>query len=96
MYAGLGSNTYTLGSGRETLQYRQMGGGIGATDQIRGFDPSIDRLQFWAATDQLPSTPSLANNLSSSLLAWGGHNIEFLDQPGLSLADLTNLQATVM
>jgi ELWxxDGT repeat protein len=96
IYGGLGSNTYTLGSGRETLQYRQMGGGIGATDQIRGFDPSIDRLQFWAATDQLPSTPSLANNLSSSLLAWGGHNIEFLDHPALSLADLTILQATVM
>jgi hypothetical protein len=96
IYGGLGSNIYTLGSGRETLQYRQMGGGIGATDQIRGFDPSIDRLQFWAATDQLPSTPSLANTLSSSLLAWGGHTIEFLDQPDLSLADLTILQATAI
>jgi hypothetical protein len=30
------------------------------------------------------------------LLAWGGHNIEFLDHPALSLADLTILQATVM
>jgi hypothetical protein len=96
IFGGLGSNTYTLGSGRETLQYRQMGGGIGAKDQIRGFYPSIDRLQFWAATDQLPSTPSLVNNLTSSVLAWGGHTIEFLDQPGLSLADLTILQATAI
>ena len=96
IYGGLGRNAYTLGSGRETIQYRQMSDAIGATDQIRGFDPNLDRLEFWSATDQQRSTPSLVNNLSSSLLAWGGHTIEFLDQPTLSLDDLTILQATVM
>jgi hypothetical protein len=53
----------------------------GAIDKIRGFDPSIDRLQFWAATDQQPSTPSLANNASSSLLAWGGTRLSFSINP---------------
>jgi hypothetical protein len=96
IYGGLGSNAYTLGAGRETLQYRQMNDAIGATDQIRGFDPNLDRLQFWSATDQQRSTPSLVTSLNSSLLAWGSHTIEFLDQPTLSLADLTILQATVM
>ena len=96
IYGGLGRNSYTLGSGRETLQYRQMRSGGGATDQIRGFDPSKDQLQLWSATNQQPSTPILTNTLSSSRLAWGGHSIEFLDQPNLSLADLTILQATAV
>ncbi|MFN7900985.1 MAG: hypothetical protein ACK5N0_15250 [Synechococcaceae cyanobacterium] len=91
----LGRNSHTLGSGRETLQHRQMSASGGAIDKIRGFDPSMDRLQFWSATDQQPSIPSLTNNASSTLLAWGGHTIEFLDQPSLSLADLTILQAMV-
>jgi hypothetical protein len=67
----------------------------GAIDKIRGFDPSMDRLQFWVATDQPPSTPIVTCSASSSLLAWGGHTIEFQDQPTLSLDDLTIRQATV-
>jgi hypothetical protein len=95
IYGGLGRNTMTLGSGRETLQYREMSASGGAIDKIRGFDPSMDRLQFWVATDQPPSTPIVTYNADSSLLAWDGHTIEFLDQPTLSLDDLTIRQATV-
>lgn len=94
IYGGLGRNAYSLGAGRETLQYRLISGGSGATDRISGFDPSRDRLQLWTPSGQTSPTPALSSANGSSTLSWGGHSIEFLGLPGLSLSSLTILQAT--
>ncbi|MEB3331748.1 MAG: hypothetical protein VKI83_04565 [Synechococcaceae cyanobacterium] len=94
IYGGLGRNAYSLGAGIDTLQYRLISGGSGATDRISGFDPSRDRLQLWTPSGQTSPTPLLSSANGSSTLSWGGHSIEFLGLPGLSLSSLTILQAT--
>ncbi len=94
IYGGLGRNAYSLGAGIDTLQCQLISSGRGATDPIRGFDPSRDRLQLWTPSSQTSPSPVLSSANSSSTISWGGHSLEFLGLPSLSPSSLTILQAT--
>jgi len=89
IYGGKGNNQLELGAGLDTLQYRA---GVGARDVVSGFDPSRDRLQLWAASDQTIAAPSLTTITTSSAsvrrLSWGGNSIDFLGLPNLQLQQL--------
>jgi len=89
IYGGKGNNQLELGAGLDTLQYRA---GVGARDVVSGFDPSRDRLQLWAASDQTIAAPALTTITTSSVsvrrLSWGGNSIDFLGLPNLQLQQL--------
>jgi hypothetical protein len=93
---GLGRNSFTVGASLDTLQYRLMSGGSSANDRISGFDPNRDRLQFWVPAGQTSPAPGLSSSNGSTFVSWGGHCLEFLGLPNLSLSNLTILSSTAV
>jgi peptidyl-prolyl cis-trans isomerase B (cyclophilin B) len=81
IFGGAGFNRFELGAGIDTLQYRL---GSGARDQLSGFDPSRDRLELWAGAGQTNPEPSFSSSAGSSVIEWGGNQLEFLGLPGLT------------
>jgi cyclophilin family peptidyl-prolyl cis-trans isomerase len=79
IFGGAGRNTLQLGSGTDQLQYVVAGG---ATDTIRHFDPSRDRIELWGLAPGTSPTLSLQASGADSVLRWEGNTLTFT---GLSL-----------
>ena len=77
-------------------QYRLMSGCSSANDRISGFDPSRERLQFRVPAGQTSLAPGVSNSNGSTLVSGGGHSLEFLGLPDLSLSNLAILSATAV
>ena len=73
-----------------------MSGGSSANNRIIGIDPSRERLQLWVPAGQTSLAPGLSNSNGSTLVSGGGHSLEFLGLPDLSLTNLTILSATAV
>jgi Ca2+-binding RTX toxin-like protein len=99
VFGGAGANTYSLSTGRETLQY-VFGGQArdriiaGALDQQGGahrFDPALDTIELWtdAGAPAQEVSPSLSSQGDGTLLSWGGNQLLFEGQTfGLEMLTL--------
>jgi hypothetical protein len=85
IFGGGGSNSASLGTGRDTLQYRL---GVGAIDQISGFDPFNDVVELWMGKTESAFDPKFSSLNGSTVMTWGGNTLEFLDIADLTLSNL--------
>jgi len=85
IFGGAGSNSATLGTGRDTLQYRA---GVGAIDRIEGFDRTKDAVELWIGKDMVTIEPQFSSLNGSTLMQWGGNTVEFVGIADLTLSNL--------
>jgi len=78
IFGGAGSNSASLGTGRDTLQYRL---GVGAVDQISGFDPAQDVVELWVGKYEADGQPQFNSVNGSTFMYWHGITVEFLGVP---------------
>jgi len=85
IFGGAGSNSASLGIGRDILQYRA---GVGAIDRIEGFDRTKDAVELWIGKDMVTIEPQFSSLNGSTLMQWGGNTVEFVSVPDLTLSNL--------
>jgi hypothetical protein len=88
----IGATSFVRGSDADDIFLS----GSGANDRISGFHPSRDRQQFWVPAGQTSPTPGHSSSNGSTFVSWGGHSLEFLGLPDLSLSNLAILSATAV
>ena len=85
IFGGAGSNSASLGIGRDTLQYRA---GVGAVDRVEGFDRTKDAVELWIGKDMVTIEPQFSSLNGSTLMQWGGNTVEFVGIADLTLSNL--------
>ena len=91
IFGGGGVNQLTLGTGKDTIQYRS---GANAIDKVSGFVVGQDKVELWSGKDQVSIEPNFALVNGSTVMTWGGNQIEFVGVADLNLSNLLPITRT--
>jgi Ca2+-binding RTX toxin-like protein len=86
IFGGSGNNTALLGNGVDILQYVANGG---ANDIITNFDPTIDRIQLWKASEDWLTGLSVEVDEAEddAIATWEGNTIRLKGLGSLATSD---------
>jgi uncharacterized delta-60 repeat protein len=91
IFGGGGANQLTLGTGKDTIQYRS---GANATDKVSGFVLGQDKVELWIGKDQVTIEPRFDLVNGSTVMTWGGNQVEFVGVADLNLSNLLPITRT--
>jgi Ca2+-binding RTX toxin-like protein len=91
IFGGGGANQLTLGTGKDTIQYRS---GANATDKVSGFVLGRDKVELWIGKDQVTIEPRFDLVNGSTVMTWGGNTVEFVGVADLNLSNLLPITRT--
>ena len=86
IFGGEGSNSYSLGAGREVLQYRA---GSRSRDLVYGFDWSIDVIELWSDFGASVDDPVIAFGDNILTMEWQSNVVDFVLDEGVAPGEIS-------
>ena len=75
IFGGAGCNSYSLGQGREVLQYRA---GVSSSDLVYNFDWNLDSVELWSAAGEILEDPVVSFGSNILTMEWGSNVVDFV------------------